>query len=440
MKRSRAPWTKGEKAILTSIIVVVAIVLAAIGWNAYENADPIVHIPKVSMPAPNGFDYARSASEGIVQQWPMPGYLPHSAKFAPSSSPKPNLKDPAVLTAARSLLKSEEANFNTLRAGYAYPFRCPPVRSAKHLALYLGNLRGLARALAFQAAVDDAAGDTDSSLTAALDTIRLGNKVPRGGGNYHSSCGAAIEAIGRRPLWNIAGRLTSRQCRRVASTLESVDNMAVPISDTFREEELSNEALMSEAFHDQDWRDYVERTARDSAELSDSKPDDGAIHRAALTTSKRGLMADYIARMDAIIAAAAKPYSTQLTTFHASPIVDAMTLDCDMVRFQSTRQSAENRLLVTTCALRGYKLDHHAYPSTLSQLVPAYLHSVPLDPFAASSTLAYRRTHETYVLYSIGPDCRDDNGVAVYDSTQTATQAHRVDVDSKGDIVAGLNL
>ena len=73
MKRSRAPWTKGEKAILTSIIVVVAIVLAAIGWNAYENADPIVHIPKVSMPAPNGFDYARSASEGIVQQWPMPG-------------------------------------------------------------------------------------------------------------------------------------------------------------------------------------------------------------------------------------------------------------------------------------------------------------------------------------------------------------------------------
>jgi hypothetical protein len=158
---------------------------------------------------------------------------------------------------------------------------------------------------------------------------------------------------------------------------------------------------------------------------------------------KRQIMADYIAHMDAAIAAAKSPYGTKAASTPTDLISDLLVIDYNSARFRLTFGEAEDKLLMTACALRAYQLDHHGqYPSTLSQLVPAYLPSVPSDPFApsTSSPLVYRCTCGTYALYSVGPDGRDDKGVAVYDPSQTVERAHTVEAESKGDIVAGLNL
>jgi len=82
-------------------------------------------------------------------------------------------------------------------------------------------------------------------------------------------------------------------------------------------------------------------------------------------------------------------------------------------------------------AMRLYEVDHGRRPAKLAELVPDYLSEVPADPHASDGrsiayqpkatavgppggvfnwpyTPALKRPHP--VLYSVGPDGRDDNG------------------------------
>jgi hypothetical protein len=73
------------------------------------------------------------------------------------------------------------------------------------------------------------------------------------------------------------------------------------------------------------------------------------------------------------------------------------------------RQQAHLRCAVVAVAAERYRLAHNRWPESLEQLVPEFLHEVPLDPYDAKP-LRYRRIQEGVVIYSIGPDERDDGG------------------------------
>ena len=50
-------------------------------------------------------------------------------------------------------------------------------------------------------------------------------------------------------------------------------------------------------------------------------------------------------------------------------------------------------------------------PERLDELVPTYLSVVPTDPFSGAP-LRSRRDGKTLILYSVGPDGRDDGAAA----------------------------
>ncbi len=88
---------------------------------------------------------------------------------------------------------------------------------------------------------------------------------------------------------------------------------------------------------------------------------------------------------------------------------------------------ADVRALVTTSKLRetqlatalaAYKIDKKRYPIRLSALVPDYLKVLPMDPFNGEE-YHYKpaRDGSTYMLYSVGPDRKDEATVVVYDPT-----------------------
>jgi hypothetical protein len=60
-------------------------------------------------------------------------------------------------------------------------------------------------------------------------------------------------------------------------------------------------------------------------------------------------------------------------------------------------------------ALAAYRADHGSYPAELAALVPEYLPDVPEDLFSGEP-LRYRREEAGYLLYSVGPDGKDDGG------------------------------
>ena len=97
------------------------------------------------------------------------------------------------------------------------------------------------------------------------------------------------------------------------------------------------------------------------------------------------------------------------------------------------RAAARNRMTAVALAMRLYELDHGRLPAKLDDLVPDYLAQLPADPFAtdgrpiayepkavAQSYVFYdRRTWRRTtvppgpphpVLYTVGPDGRDDRG------------------------------
>jgi hypothetical protein len=103
-----------------------------------------------------------------------------------------------------------------------------------------------------------------------------------------------------------------------------------------------------------------------------------------------------------------------------------MQLPTIQIPFLRTR--AHLRLLRAELALREYRERHAGYPPKLEGLVPQCLTAVPVDPFSGQP-LRYRRQGEGYVLYSVGPDGKDDGG--------TPSSSRSADATSKGDLVAG---
>ncbi|HEY1719159.1 MAG TPA: sigma-70 family RNA polymerase sigma factor [Verrucomicrobiae bacterium] len=70
---------------------------------------------------------------------------------------------------------------------------------------------------------------------------------------------------------------------------------------------------------------------------------------------------------------------------------------------------ANLRLALTAVALEQFRAAHDKYPAALSELTPNYLAATFLDPFDGRP-LRYRKQDAGYVLYSIGPNLKDDGG------------------------------
>ena len=73
------------------------------------------------------------------------------------------------------------------------------------------------------------------------------------------------------------------------------------------------------------------------------------------------------------------------------------------------RRTARLRTARGAMAVERYRLAHGALPSSLGDLVPGQLDVVPEDPYTGQP-LRYEKLGKGFVVYSVGPDGRDDAG------------------------------
>jgi len=69
----------------------------------------------------------------------------------------------------------------------------------------------------------------------------------------------------------------------------------------------------------------------------------------------------------------------------------------------------QSRLAILAFALAGYRADHGSYPTRLADLTPKYIAQISPD-ICGDSDLHYRRDGAGYLLYSVGPNGKDDGG------------------------------
>ncbi|MCK5595059.1 hypothetical protein KAI19_02645, partial [bacterium] len=75
-----------------------------------------------------------------------------------------------------------------------------------------------------------------------------------------------------------------------------------------------------------------------------------------------------------------------------------------------TSYKAKVRVCAVGLALKIYKQEHSNYTETLSNLAPYILKETHNDPFTGKN-LVYQRTKEGFMLYSFGPNMKDDEGI-----------------------------
>ena len=78
------------------------------------------------------------------------------------------------------------------------------------------------------------------------------------------------------------------------------------------------------------------------------------------------------------------------------------------------RYKLQAEALITVTALFRYRQDKNQYPKNLEELVTAdYLKKLPMDCFS-NKPLVYKKTGDDFLLYSYGPDRKDDGGKPGY--------------------------
>jgi hypothetical protein len=81
------------------------------------------------------------------------------------------------------------------------------------------------------------------------------------------------------------------------------------------------------------------------------------------------------------------------------------------------RIKAQNVVTQVAIALERFRIVHGEYPETLEPLVPQFLDALPSDPFS-QQPLVYRLDKDgSFQLYSIGPNRKDDGGIALDEGT-----------------------
>ncbi|MCW3054957.1 MAG: hypothetical protein JWN14_4127 [Chthonomonadales bacterium] len=438
MQNRPTRFTNGSR-LRTGLMGIGVLVVAGIGvisiWWANAMRTPVVTIPNPILPQPNAFDFYVKAGNTIV----------NDKQIGDAFGVKPTV---TYSTAQKeALIQANVSVINTVHQGFAYSYHNPPIRSFDASFPYYARFRALTRLLSLRAQARAERGDWSGAADSDLDAVRLGEDVPYGSPTIGDLVGIACQAIGRRQLWNTVEHLNAAQTRSVMTRLTGILEHHLPYSDSVHEEKWTVQAGLLEAFNNPE-----KLKALTATESDDPKKADKAEQAEAksilfyLTYSKRRIMGDYSTYMDALADQARKPYGLHLPPppMPTDPINRDLLPIYSRGRLKDVDGETQNKLLLVTLALHGFQLEHGHYPASLSELAPAYLQKLPDDPFAAQGTFKYIVQGKSYVLYSVGPDGKDDGGRMIDDpkhpespDSTSPNARYFVWQNSVGDIVAG---
>lgn len=440
MSLNKQPLTRGEKILLGFVIGFVALVISLTCWWEYLEAMPVVDIPTPVMPFPNAYDiYVQAANMPYKRPFDFDDYSYNSRdrrKIIPGAA-RPwvwnrALKEPKNKSIDEGVTIGDVARYlallapqiATLRKGFQFTYHYPPIRDFNAFS----KLRKMARLLRLSSKYKELKGDYGGSINDTIDCLHFGTDVSRGT-MICSGVGCAIESMGRSDVWARVPQLTEPQARIAAFRLEKIILSRSSYSDTLREEKWFTQAGLMEEF--QKPRAYWIRCF--SNDRDKTLP--------LWFISKRAIMADYISCMDAEIARDKLPYKVtgEVVPYTNDPMGQGLAYMPLSLYIKFLNNMAQDAMLTVALALQAFYQEHKSYPRQLSDLVTQkYLTKIPDDPFANKKTLKYRITHTGYLLYSIGPNGKDDDGKPCLDGPGTKSN-NPLRTSSKGDIVAGVN-
>jgi hypothetical protein len=394
----------GFGLMLAPLLVVVFTARLANPWVRWRP-------PEIVLPVPNAYDDYQRAAELAKDD------------FESDGNPE---KDAAV---RRRVLARHTEALRTLRAGFAHPYVEPREEGIPKNAYHSTGYRQLARLLSYEATEFAADGRYAAAIDSGLDAERFGFDIARGTGILGRFVGEDTRRKGRaeKLVQPRIDHLTAAEARAAAERLAAL---------------LAGEQDLAQTFAD--LRDI------EPADIAARCRDHGLLRqffvsmldppqKLVLTAcGPAPWMAEARRYMDAAAAWSRLPW-------HAAPPPRPRRFfglwtarSVEQSRCKQAEADARDGMFLSALALQAWRAEHGRYPDSLDALAPGILQAVPADPFG-SGELKYRREGEKYVLYSVGPDGRDDGGTAVQKVDDQGRTTHRIEPDSVGDIVWGIS-
>ena len=340
-------------------------------------------------------------------------------------SPRPKEAQQWNLARRTRLRNAHTGELSLARRGFPLPYS--DLNSSRTVAQDLPNyakFRTLVRLFLLDGDIKRDQGNLLGAAQSYSDAVVFGNALTHGAPITGFETAMMCQNVGRVRLWKLLPAMDAKTGRKTLRRLNNPSNNSEAFVQTLTEEKYALQTKIVAFYHD------VPRFSPMNA-----------------IWGRRTVMNNGTDYMDAVIADARAPFSLHKETPLPSDLLNQILVPItDRARFGSVAGDTQNALLTTTLALHAFRAEHNgASPPTLSALVPAYLPSVPLDPFAyPAAPLSYTKNGAKTILWSVGPDNVNNHGTPTRDYKPTSGPAKGdylliTTPTSKGDIVAGIN-
>jgi hypothetical protein len=381
---------------LVCLFGIPAVVIGGSLWFRRLNALPPLLLPKVVMPSPNAHDIlieAGKVASGNPRDWDVE-------------------KSKLTIAQKKQLVAENQKVFRTIRKALVQDFQQPITYSILQSFPEYDQYRNLAQLMALASQTEAESGDYNKASQYATDAITMGLKIPKGSGLLGYLVGASCEGMGNASLWKIADKLDTKTLRTTIQKIEKSDDLRISTAETLTVEKHYTAYL----FH------FVSANA--GGFFSQMQGSGNGSEQSGTGTNPWHILflpkcPAYEANqrfMDENIALARKPYyrNAVLPEVPNDPINQLIVPVFIGVRTKEAQIKTQSALLRTYLALRLYKLERAIYPEHLEGLVKyGYLAKAPVDAYGADRPLGYKNVSDSFTLYSVGPDGKDDNGTPI---------------------------
>lgn len=410
-----------RRALIVVVALALSLVTALIAFLATYDIEP----PDASDMAPA----VSAESSEFNQTNPLRKFLTvlqqHPVEASPPQKKIPRVARPSPQETALNnrpvVLKAYEELLQTNPDSWRWP-KEPDSSLETSLNHQLRHLMPVANLIRVQAGLEASASPEKSALT-TLSLARFAHGLNNAGGLLiHNMVASAIQRTAvlqlERPL--ALNAISSASLMKIQKQLEDLDPSPIGFIATLKAEYL----FAAEAYRATKSGVALEVDPRKLDLKGYPEPLKGMLLKPNLTLATRlemhrqlikGLETSWKAAFDAhqttkqnldkLFQSPVRFWLNPNTTGIAFSVLDAKDLQDFLIR--QLGHVAIHRQVILQVALRRYELDHHRLPDELSELSPAYLSSIPPDPF---TDLPMRWNPSTQVIYSVGVNGSDDSG------------------------------
>lgn len=386
----------GWGIVLVAVIATVgSLGLGLVGYWKYAMSVPPFTPHSPSMPKPNGYEQAVTEVNWLLQsQRP-----PTAARWLKGTRDQVR----AQLARVRPIL-------DDVRGSFRLKWRSP-TSLGFHDSFQESGFHDCARCFRAESILARDRGDYHAAMQRSLDAIELGSRIPKGGDFVDRSVGISCHAVGFSQVEALVPRLSPSATAAALSRVRRVRGNWPPLAETIEGERLTMFSTLTWIFEEfQRQPLYAQIGALGACEPG---LDRWATVRSVLMP-RRVAFASLDRSYRERIAESRKPFRHRTSI----PTPDLPWLRNLELSWDDTLEytwefewpDTQLALLEVALAVHRYWLQHGRYPAQLRDISRQWLPSVPNDQW--DQPIAYLQKGDQALIYSLGPDGKDDRGLA----------------------------